>query len=105
ARRRGPLPVQPGRARRARLRHRLDRRPLHRRHLPVDEVAAALRTTMRLVMVAGVLAPLLARPGPARAHALLAHADPRSGSTASSPPAVLTLAFTEPIEAAFSRVE
>lgn len=60
---------------------------------------------MRLVMVAGVLATLLARPGPARAHAFLDHADPRVGSTLSSPPAALTLAFTEPIEAAFSRVE
>jgi len=56
-------------------------------------------------MVAGVLATLLARPGPARAHAFLDHADPRVGSTLSSPPAALTLAFTEPIEAAFSRVE
>jgi copper resistance protein C len=60
---------------------------------------------MRLVMVAGVLATLLARPGPALAHAFLDHADPRVGSTVSPPPAVLTLAFTEPIEAAFSRVE
>ena len=60
---------------------------------------------MRLVMVAGVLATLLARPGPARAHAFLDHAEPRVGSTVSSPPALLTLVFTEPIEAAFSRVE
>ena len=35
---------------------------------------------MRLVMVAGVLATLLARPGPARAHAFLDHADPQDRS-------------------------
>jgi copper resistance protein C len=59
----------------------------------------------RLLVVAGALAALAARPAPALAHAFLEHADPRVGSTVSSPPAVLTLAFTEPIEAAFSRVE
>ena len=60
---------------------------------------------MRLLIPAGALALLLARPGPARAHAFLDHADPRVGSTVSSPPAALTLVFTEPIEAAFSRIE
>jgi len=59
----------------------------------------------RLLVVAGVLATLAARPAPAGAHAFLDHADPRVGSTVSSPPAALTLTFTEPIEAAFSRVE
>jgi len=60
-----------------------------------------LRLRLRLLVVAGVLAT----PAPARAHAFLDHADPRVGSTVSSPPAALTLVFTEPIEAAFSRVE
>ena len=59
----------------------------------------------RLLVVAGVLATLAARPAPAGAHAFLDHADPRVGSTVSSPPAALALTFTEPIEAAFSRVE
>ena len=70
-------------------------------------MAAALSATRRkrLLIVTGALAALAARPGPVRAHAFLDHADPRVGSTVSSPPAVLTLAFTEPIEAAFSRVE
>ena len=61
--------------------------------------------TNRLLVVAGVLIMLAARAAPARAHAFLDHADPRVGSTVSSPPAAVTLTFTEPIEAAFSRVE
>ena len=40
----------------------------------------------------------------ARAHAFLDHADPRVGSTVSTPPAAVTLWFTEDIEPAFSRV-
>ena len=60
-----------------------------------------MKSRLRLLIVAGVLAT----PAPARAHAFLDHADPRVGSTVSSPPAALTLTFTEPIEAAFSRVE
>ena len=59
----------------------------------------------RLLIVAGALATLAACPVPAGAHAFLDHADPRVGSTVSSPPAALALTFTEPIEAAFSRVE
>jgi methionine-rich copper-binding protein CopC len=59
----------------------------------------------RLLIVAGALATLAARSVPVLAHAFLDHADPRVGSTVSSPPPVLTLAFTEPIEAAFSRIE
>jgi len=61
--------------------------------------------TNRLLVVAGVFIMLAARAAPARAHAFLDHADPRVGSTVSSPPAAVTLTFTEPIEAAFSRVE
>ena len=56
-----------------------------------------MKSRLRLLVVAGVLAT----PAPARAHAFLDHADPRVGSTVSSPPAALTLTFTEPIEAAF----
>ena len=41
---------------------------------------------------------------PAAGHAFLDHADPRVGSTVEAPGAV-TLFFTEPIEAAFSRLE
>ena len=59
----------------------------------------------RLLIVAGALATLAACPAPAGAHAFLDLADPRVGSTVSSPPAALALTFTEPIEAAFSRVE
>ena len=60
-----------------------------------------MKSRLRLLIVAG----MLATPAPARAHAFLEHADPRVGSTVSSPPAALMLTFTEPIEAAFSRVE
>ena len=60
-----------------------------------------MKSRLRLLVVAG----MLATPAPARAHAFLEHADPRVGSTVSSPPAALMLTFTEPIEAAFSHVE
>ena len=45
------------------------------------------------------------RPPPARAHAFLAHAEPRVGSTVKGSPPILSLFFTEPVEAAFSRIE
>ena len=54
-----------------------------------------------LSLFAGFLA---LRPPPAGAHAFLDHAEPRVGSTVSAPSAV-TLVFTEPIEAGFSRLE
>src|SRR5262249_27002308 len=44
-------------------------------------------------------------PRAAQAHAFLAHADPRVGSAVRSPPATVTLTFTEDIEAAFSKIE
>ncbi len=47
---------------------------------------------------------VLLRSPPARAHAFLEHAEPRVGSTVVAP-RLLTLEFTEPIEAAFCRVE
>jgi len=46
---------------------------------------------------------LLPRAG--HAHAFLDHADPRVGSTVRSPPAAVTLTFTEDVEAAFSKLE
>lgn len=41
---------------------------------------------------------------PAFAHAFLEHADPGAGATLTSPPKKVALAFTEPLEAAFSDV-
>jgi copper resistance protein C len=59
----------------------------------------------RGIVIAMVLAGLpFLRPPPAHAHAFLEHADPRVGSSVAAP-RVLTLEFTEPIEAAFCRVE
>lgn len=54
---------------------------------------------------AALLAAAALFPASARAHAFLAHAEPRVGSTVSKPPAALTLSFTEPVEGDFSRVE
>jgi methionine-rich copper-binding protein CopC len=42
---------------------------------------------------------------PAWAHAFLAHAEPRVGSTVHGAPSAVTVTFTEPIEASFSRLE
>jgi methionine-rich copper-binding protein CopC len=52
-----------------------------------------------LVLLAGLA------PRAAGAHAFLDHAEPRVGSSVDPGPRTLTLFFTEPIEAAFSRVE
>jgi methionine-rich copper-binding protein CopC len=41
---------------------------------------------------------------PAYAHAFLDHAEPRVGSTVRGSPQALTLTFTEPVEAKFSRI-
>jgi methionine-rich copper-binding protein CopC len=60
--------------------------------------------TRRVVVVALLAGLPFLRPPPARAHAFLERAEPRVGSTVTAPPA-LTLEFTEPIEAAFCRVE
>jgi methionine-rich copper-binding protein CopC len=43
--------------------------------------------------------------GPAHAHALFAHSEPRVGATVQAAPAELKLWFTEQIEPAFSTVE
>lgn len=49
---------------------------------------------------------MLSRSQPAAmAHALLDRAEPRVGAAVSSPPAAVTLTFTEPVEPAFSRIE
>ena len=55
-------------------------------------------------IVVAVLLAVLA-PAAARAHAFLDHADPRVGASVDPAPRTLMLVFTEPIEAAFSRVE
>ena len=55
----------------------------------------------RAWLLAGVF---LLRTAPAGGHAFLDHAEPRVGSKVEAPSAV-TLFFTEPIEAAFSRLE
>src|SRR5258706_1077558 len=51
------------------------------------------------------MAAALVNARPAWAHAFLAHAEPRVGSTVHGAPASLTVTFTEPIEASFSRLE
>lgn len=48
---------------------------------------------------------LLSHPRPGLAHAFLDHAEPKVGSTVPSPPAAVTLTFTEDIEPAFSKIE
>jgi copper resistance protein C len=59
---------------------------------------------MRLINLLPALALLLLGNGDAAAHAFLEHANPRVGSTVSSPPRELTLWFTQNLEAAFSGV-
>jgi len=64
---------------------------------------AAMRRALAVpTILAGVL---LLWPARAGAHAFLARADPRVGSTAAGSPAAVTLTFTESIEPTFSRVE
>jgi len=60
--------------------------------------------TARLVLWALLGGLSLLRAAPSRAHAFLDHAEPRVGSSVTSPPAV-TLLFTEPVEPAFSHVD
>ena len=48
---------------------------------------------------------LLFATGEAAAHAFLDHAEPRVGSSTATPPTAITLSFTEPVEADFSRLE
>jgi copper resistance protein C len=48
---------------------------------------------------------LAALPATSFAHAFLDHAEPKVGSSVSSPPSAITLAFTEGVEPSFSRIE
>jgi copper resistance protein C len=50
-------------------------------------------------------AVLLSLPRAGHAHAFLDHADPKVGSTVRSPPATVTLTFTEGVEPAFSKID
>ena len=59
---------------------------------------------MRSISFVVVLPLLLLGNEVASAHALLEHANPRVGSSVSSPPRELTLWFTQNLEAAFSGV-
>ena len=51
------------------------------------------------------VAALLSHPRPGDAHAFLDHAEPKVGSTVRSPPAAVTLTFTEDVEPAFCKIE
>jgi copper resistance protein C len=57
---------------------------------------------MRLIVLATAAACLMA--GAAYAHAFLDRASPAVGSEVSSPPSMLTLTYTEPVEPLFSTV-
>jgi copper resistance protein C len=60
----------------------------------------------RPLLLGGLLVTaLLWRPRSGDAHAFLDHADPKVGSTGHSPPAAVTLTFTEGVEPAFSSIE
>src|SRR5262249_2536941 len=59
---------------------------------------------MRPINLIAVLPLMLLGKEVASAHAFLDHANPRVGSTVSSPPRELTLWFTQNLEAAFSGV-
>jgi copper resistance protein C len=59
---------------------------------------------MRQTALLALLASLVGA-GAAQAHAFLDHAEPRVGSTVSSPPSQLSLWFTQNIEHAFTSVE
>ena len=58
------------------------------------------KITMTLAVVAVALGAALA----ARAHAFLDHASPSVGSAVPTPPAIVTLWFTQDLEPAFSDV-
>ncbi len=60
------------------------------------------RTACRTLLLAGLL---VAPSAVAHAHAFLDHAEPPVGASLSQSPAVLRLAFTEPVEPSFSRIE
>ena len=58
-----------------------------------------------VTVVSVVAAGILSSRSSAFAHAFLDHADPKVGSTVSTPPAALTIVFTEGVEPNFSRIE
>jgi copper resistance protein C len=60
---------------------------------------------MRNIILAGMLALSPFAATVAHAHAFLDHAEPRVGSTVPTAPRVLTLTFTQELEAAFSSAE
>jgi methionine-rich copper-binding protein CopC len=64
----------------------------------------AMRSQSLLVYLL-LIAALLWRPRTGDAHAFLDHAEPKVGSTVRSPPAAVTLTFTEGVEPAFSRID
>jgi methionine-rich copper-binding protein CopC len=70
-------------------------------------VATVLKATRsRRLLAACLLAvALLGYPRAGGSHAFLGHAEPKVGSTVGSPPAALTLTFTEGVEPAFSSIE
>lgn len=53
-------------------------------------------------LIANAALALILVAGPAGAHALLDHAEPRVGSTVSTPPREVSLSFTQRLEPAFS---
>jgi methionine-rich copper-binding protein CopC len=57
---------------------------------------------MRTIATIALLPPLLFATAAAHAHAFLDHAEPRVGSSVSSPPRQLSLWFTQNLEPAFS---
>ena len=57
-----------------------------------------------IILLIGLGVGLLGPP-PARAHAFLAHAEPRVGSTGHTAPAAVSVTFTEPVEPSFCRVD
>jgi methionine-rich copper-binding protein CopC len=61
---------------------------------------------MRYITMAALLLLLLRLGiGAAHAHAFLDHADPRVGNTVKSSPRIISLWFTQNLEAAFSTIE
>jgi copper resistance protein C len=58
---------------------------------------------MRHSSIFGMI-PLLLAAGPAHAHAMLDHAEPRVGNKVATAPREVTLWFTQKLEAAFSTI-
>ena len=58
----------------------------------------------RIIMPVLITGLLLIASSRAQAHAFLDHANPPVGSTVATPPAILSLSFTQELEPAFSNV-